>query len=77
MRPTHTVVRRRVVDHCVAKLRKFQRHADFSAGALDALRAIWASYFGHFRHASHHRLCRRLHVRFPWLGNALRPEDHP
>jgi RNA-directed DNA polymerase len=66
--PTHSIVRRRVVAHCRAKLAEFERSGDRSAEACDRLRSVWASYLGHFRHAAHWRLCERLHARFPWLS---------
>lgn len=59
---------RRVVAHCRTKLAAFERRGDRSPEAMERLRSIWASYGGHFRHARHHRLCERLHVRFPFLS---------
>lgn len=67
VRPTHTVVRRRVVAHCVAKLATLGR----TPGSVDMIRATWASYEGHFSHARSFRLRRRIHQRFPWLAQAL------
>ncbi len=34
----------------------------------EQLRSVLASYFGHFQHASHYRLVRRIFTRFPWLS---------
>jgi len=71
--PTHTTVRPRVIQHAREKLWAFQqRHAANGAlrvtpEAYDAGRAIWASYQGHFAHASSHRLTADFHHRFPWL----------
>lgn len=65
--PTHTVVRRRVVAHATAKLTAFERRKDDSAVAREAVRSTWASYRGHFSHASSHRLIERMLRRFPWL----------
>lgn len=64
VRPTHTVVRRRVVAHCRAKLADFERRATLN---LDEVRSVYASYAGHFRHASTWRLLQNLFRRFPWL----------
>lgn len=71
IRPTHTLVRRRVVAHCRARLAAFERGA--GAGDPDQVRAVWASYEGHFRHACSWRLRQRLHARFPWLSELLNP----
>ena len=70
VRPTHTVVRRRVVAHCRTKLAEFERAADFSPEALERLRSVWASYQGHFRHARSWRLTQALQARFPWVAFA-------
>lgn len=69
--PTHRVVRRRVISHCRAKLAEFERRGDFSPRARRRLRSVWASYEGHFRHASSWRLRQRIHARFPWLAEVL------
>jgi hypothetical protein len=71
VRPTHTVVRRRVVAHCVAKLAAFERRGDRSEKALEAIRCTWASYAGHFRHAATYRLQQRLLARFPWIPEVV------
>lgn len=65
--PTHTVVRRRVIGHCKAKLTAWLR----SRRPAEELRAIWSSYAGHFSHANSHRLRDRIARRFPWLDEAL------
>lgn len=67
--PTHTVVRRRVIAHCRAKLAQCERRRSPS----ELVRSIWASYAGHFEHASSHRVVASLHRRFPWLANIVRP----
>ncbi len=75
--PTHTVVRRRVVSHAREKLAAWERHHTRGGyitnrrSALDALRCMWASYAGHFAHASSYRLRCRLFNRFAWLSEAL------
>lgn len=73
--PTHTVVRRRVIAHCRAKLAAFERSGDRSPAAIERLKSFWASYLGHFRHARHFKLMTRLLLRFPWLPAAIH-EDH-
>lgn len=65
--PTHTVVRRRVVAHCRAKLAMCERRRTPAA----AVRSIWASYAGHFRHAATHRVVEQIFRRFRWLKPAL------
>ncbi len=77
VRPTHILVRRRVVSHAREKLDAWGRaHA-----RRDALRAtpeqfreiqsVWASYAGHFSHAASSGLQASLHRQFPWLRRAL------
>ncbi|AOH36851.1 reverse transcriptase domain-containing protein [Luteimonas sp. JM171] len=79
IRPTHTLVRRRVVGHAMQALAEWEG-AHVRAGRIRAtpaqlreLQARVASYGGHMRHASSHRLRRRLGQRFPWLAAALKP----
>lgn len=70
--PTHRVVRRRVVGHCQMKLDDWHRHNPRPArAATEQLRAICASYRGHFRHANSWRLAHRLDRQYPWLRKAL------
>jgi RNA-directed DNA polymerase len=69
--PTHTVVRRRVVSHCRARLAAFEASGDYSPEAIERLRSIVSSYWGHFQHAASYRLRERLLERFPWLAGAL------
>jgi RNA-directed DNA polymerase len=75
--PTHTVVRRRVVAHAREKLDAWARahvrgaHLVATAGELEQLRSICASYAGHFSHANSWRLRRQLRARYPWLRAAL------
>ncbi|MEN6538886.1 MAG: reverse transcriptase domain-containing protein [Mizugakiibacter sp.] len=79
VRPTHTQVRRRVVAHARAAMAEWEsKHVE--AGAIRAipadlrrLQSTAASYAGHFRHASTHRLQASLRQRFPWLDTAARP----
>ncbi len=84
VRPSHTLVRRRVTAHAVEKLQAWSgRHV--AGGRVTAtpeefrkLRSVWSSYEGHFAHADSFRLRRRLHRRFPWLADAIAPRtfDH-
>lgn len=66
--PTHRVVRRRVVAHALAALQDCRTDPEL-------LRNVWASYAGHFRHASSHRLVAAIHSRLPWLGAAIAAPD--
>jgi RNA-directed DNA polymerase len=66
--PTHTVVRRRVISHCRAKLAELERRAIDP----DQVRSLWASYDGHFSHANSYRLRASIHRRFPWLSEMLK-----
>lgn len=82
VRPSHRVVRRRVIRHFHARLADFERaHVRPNAlrlppAARDRLRAQVASFLGHCRHASAARLWRGTLTRFPWLAAVFdRPED--
>jgi len=81
IRPTHRLVRRRVVTHAREKLAAWQRGCVSRRGIratprqLRELKSVWMSYVGHFRHAASRRLEQRLHDEFPWLGTALRPRS--
>ena len=73
VQPHRTRVRRRVVRHARAALVAWA-HGRVGVGcvratprALDALRATWASYLGHFRHADTAQLRADFARRFPWL----------
>ncbi len=71
--PTHTRVRRRVVSHARDALSAWAhgnvRDTEVQGRPEDvrAVRAIWASYQGHFRHANSAGLVADFHRRFPWL----------
>jgi len=75
--PRHTLVRRRVVGHARGKLREWERRhvrrgrATRDRAAREGLRAVWASYLGHFLHANCHRLLVRFAARFPWLQEVV------
>lgn len=71
--PTHAVVRRRVIGHCRSKLAAWEREhcqagrITHSRRALEEIRSVVTSYFGHFRHASNYRVRQSLFQRFRWL----------
>ena len=90
VRPHYRLVRRRVVGSLRQRLDAFERAAVSAAGlrlqpaARERLRAVLASYLGHFAHADAHRLVQRLFVERPWLGvlfdrvgDQLRPRWQP
>ncbi len=83
VRPTHTLVRRRVVSHARAALAAWeQQHVlpDQIVATPAQLRhvgAVWASYRGHMRQANCHRLQARLRRRFPWLATVAEPPLNP
>ncbi|WP_346839792.1 RNA-directed DNA polymerase [Microbulbifer sp. SAOS-129_SWC] len=78
VRPSHTLVRRRVVAHARSALAEWgSKH--LSGGKLQAtpaqfraIQSIAASYAGHLRHADSNRLQRSLINQFPWLPSATR-----
>ncbi len=76
IRPTHTLVRRRVVAHAMEALSNWEREhvgggeIRTTPADLRALIATSASYTGHLKHASTVRLAQALHRRFPWLESA-------
>jgi RNA-directed DNA polymerase len=70
LRPTHTIVRRRVIHHAQQKLREWHRTSRSKARYRN-LQAMWSSYCGHFSHAASGRLHARIHRQFPWLRRAL------
>ena len=78
IRPSHTLVRQRVVSHARAALADWERrHVVGSAihatpEELHQVQSIAASYEGHLRHASSYRLRQSIHRRFPWLLAATR-----
>lgn len=78
IRPTHTLARRRVVVHLQDALQQWERvhvrgrELHGTPEDFDHIRTVLASYAGHLRHASAHRLMRRLRKRFPWITTASR-----
>jgi len=79
-RPTHVLVRRRVVNQCRQRLDSFEKRMAVRKGGkqeivawqfppqdADALRATLASYLGHFTWADAYRLTMSLFHRFPVL----------
>jgi RNA-directed DNA polymerase len=83
IRPTHTLVRRRVVSHAREALAAWgRRHVDgqtihATPEALRVAGAVWGSYRGHLQHADSWRLERDFHRRFPWLAAATTPRSFP
>jgi len=74
VRPHYRLVRRRVIGNLRERLAAFEQ-ARVTAGSLrlpgearDQLRAVLASYLGHFAHADAHRLVRSLFAAYPWLN---------
>ena len=78
VRPTHTLVRPRVVAHAREAMAQWEgshvRGDIITATPADlrAIQATAASYAGHLRHANSYRLQAALRRRFPWLGAATR-----
>jgi RNA-directed DNA polymerase len=72
--PTHTRVRRRVLQHAHEALRAWHGAHVSRAGAWATpadyrrLSSVWASYQGHMRHANSHRLEQRILKRQAWLA---------
>ncbi|PRH82829.1 reverse transcriptase [Arenimonas caeni] len=83
VRPTHTLVRRRVVSHARAALAAWeQRHVQpgcvvATPAELRHVGAVWASYRGHMAQANSRRLQARLRRRFPWLATVAEPPLNP
>jgi len=78
VRPSHTLVRRRVVTHARQAFTDWQRH-NIRDGRICAtpeqyrvIAATVASYAGHLRHANSARLQQKLNREFPWLRIASR-----
>jgi RNA-directed DNA polymerase len=78
VRPTHTLVRPRVVAHAREALSAWEqlhvatRSIRATPADLRRVQATAASYAGHIRHANSHRLQLALQRRFPWLESATR-----
>lgn len=77
VKPTHRIVRRRVIHHARLKLQAWER-AHVRRRRLLAtpeecrtLQSVWSSYTGHFSHAASAGLHRQFHADFPWLRRAL------
>jgi RNA-directed DNA polymerase len=79
VRPTHTLVRPRVVAHARKALADWgwahltDRGLHVTPEDLRQVGAIWGSYQGHLQHADSRRLQADFHRRFPWLSCATRP----
>lgn len=79
VRPDYLLVRQRVVGNLWEKLISFEKQwikgNDQQGWVLtlllvprEHLRSVLASYWGHFSHADHYRLARKVFTRFPWLS---------
>lgn len=78
IRPTHTLVRRRVVSNARCALATWEQ-SYFDGETISAtpqamleIKSIAASYEGHFKHADSARLKQSMAKRFPWLHTATR-----
>lgn len=81
VRPTHLLVRRRVVGHLRETLRRHQgilvaAHPQatayrFDGPTLNSLQASLASYLGHFRRAACGRLVASIWAEHPWLNTFM------
>ena len=78
VRPTHTLVRPRVVAHMREALSEWEtthvrgNRIRATPDALRRIQATSASYAGHLGHANSTRLTASLHRRYPWLAAATR-----
>ncbi|MBY6032153.1 RNA-directed DNA polymerase [Marinobacter daepoensis] len=78
VRPTYTLVRKRVVAHAKETLGQWQqRHVTgnqitATPAELRNIQAVTASFHGHCRHANTHRLQAAMGQQFPWLNAATR-----
>ncbi|QVL49257.1 MAG: hypothetical protein KFB96_01630 [Thiocapsa sp.] len=83
VRPHYRLVRRRVVGNLREKLAAFAREyisgsgLRLPPGPRERLRAVLASYLGHFAHADAHRLVRRLFDEHPWLDQLFGLVERP
>jgi hypothetical protein len=79
VRPDYLLVRQRVVGNLWEKLISFEKQwmkgnaqqgwvLTLLHGPREHLRSVLASYWGHFSHADHYRLARKVFTRFPWLS---------
>jgi RNA-directed DNA polymerase len=78
VRPHYKLVRKRVVNHLAEKLDAWRRrlwhgsvrrgwHLVVEVAQLEMLRALLASYWGHFSHADSYHLRQRILQHHPWL----------
>ena len=83
VRPTHTLVRPRVIAHARQAFAEWEGHhvsgdrIRATPTELRALQATAASYGGHLKHANATRLQHSLRRRFPWLSTAATPRRFP
>lgn len=78
VRPTHTLVRRRVVSSARAAISEWEQKCtskgklNVTPAELRLIKAKVASYEGHFLHADSYRLKKLLLKRFSWLPTAIK-----
>lgn len=78
VRPTHTLVRRRVVAHAREALASWEtKHVNGNSikatpQEMRAIKSVVASYAGHMKHANSTRLQQGIVKRFPWVPAVLR-----
>ena len=89
VRPDYRLVRRRVVNNFKYRLallrekivleQKFENQCFYliqiAGETIEELRAVLASYFGHFKHAGTYRLKHLIFQHNPWLTAIFNPED--
>jgi hypothetical protein len=80
--PTHTRVRKRVINHAHEALHAWHSR-NVQAGTASAtpadyrlITSVWGSYAGHMRHANSHRLQQRILTRQPWLNPLISTKRH-
>ncbi len=78
VRPTHTLVRRRVVSHARTALARWEvdhirdGHVIATPQQIRGIKSVMASYAGHFRHADSRKLQKSITARFHWIRTATR-----
>lgn len=78
VRPSHTLVRRRVVAHARGALAEWEvkhicdDHISATPQQMRGIKSVVASYAGHMKHANSARLRQGILKRFPWVPAVLR-----
>ena len=76
IKPTHILVRKRVVKNFKKKLFQFQKDLPLNKVKLDFILSSLNSYYAHFRHADSYKLRKHLWEKhFGILKKFLRPVD--